>query len=139
MTETYGAALEKLCDIVGSQTAGYRRLLETTREGLAALRAHEVTRFDDILAEQVDTMRELKDLERERERMIRQVGAPTGDARLSELTAELKQVAADVVRANRVSRLVIERNGALVEARLGLHGRVREIPSAAAVGVDETA
>ena len=138
MTETYGVALEKLCEIVESQTAGYRRLLDTTREGLAALRSHDVQRFDEILAEQVDTMRRLKDLERERGRMIRQVGPPAGDSRLTELNEGLKRLVADVVRANRVSRLVIERNGALIEARLGLHRRIREIP-AATVGVDETA
>jgi flagellar biosynthesis/type III secretory pathway chaperone len=138
MTETYGSALEKLCDIVGSQTAGYRRLLETTREGLAALRTQDVTRFDEILAEQVDTMRELKDLERERERAMQEVGSPAREGRLAELSEELKRVVTDVVRANRVSRLVIERNGALIEARLGLQGRLRDVPHAT-VGVDETA
>jgi hypothetical protein len=138
MTETYGSALERLCGIVGSQTEGYRRLLEATREGLAALRTHDVLRFDEILADQVDTMRELKDLERERAKTMQQVGSPAGDGRLAELNEELKRVVTDVVRANRVSRLVIERNGAVIEARLGLHRRIREIPGAA-VGVDETA
>ncbi|GJM44469.1 MAG: hypothetical protein DHS20C21_13110 [Gemmatimonadota bacterium] len=121
MEDTYGAALERFRDVVADQLAGYRRLLASTRAGTDALRTHDVDRFDEILEEQVDVLRGLKELEHERAQVVRVVGGNAHDPELSEMGHELRSLAAEVRRAGRVERLVIERNGALVEARLGLH------------------
>ena len=137
MTETFAAAVDRLRDLVSAQVDGYRRLLDSTREGNDALRVQDAEGFDRVLAEQVEILRELKELEHERYQMMREVGSATGHPEIERLSYDLKELAQEVSRASRVSRLVIERNGALVEARLALHHRARTPRSSA--GIDRIA
>ena len=139
MSESYGATLERFRDLVADQIAGYRTLLDTTRSATAALRGHDVDAFEDVLEEQVETLRRLKELERERTEIVRVVGGEHADERLSEMRQELRVLADEVQRAGRVERLVIERNGALVEARLGLHRQAGTLEGAKPSGVHQIA
>jgi dsDNA-specific endonuclease/ATPase MutS2 len=139
MEESYGATLERFRDLVADQLAGYRVLLETTRSATDALRTHDVARFDDVLQEQVETLRRLKELENERGEIVRAVGGEHADDRLTEMRQQLRALASEVRRAGRVERLVIERNGALVEARLGLHRQAGTLAGASALGVHQVA
>jgi hypothetical protein len=139
MSATYASTLERLRDIVVGQTEGYRRLLQATREGAEALRSDDMLRFDEILAEEVETLRELKALERAREETVREVGTPPEGDELAGLERDLKRLAEEVVRANRLTRFVIQRNGDLVEARLGLHRRAGTAPDAKSGGIDRVA
>lgn len=139
MQETWGDAMERFRDLVGEQLAGYRRLLETTRAGTEALRTQDIDRFDAILEEQVETLRQLKALEGERGEMVRMIGGEDSDPNLSEMRNELRALAVEVRRAGHVERLVIERNGALVEARLGLHRQAGNLAEAKASGVHQVA
>jgi hypothetical protein len=139
MSYTFATALERLREIAGGQADGYRRLLQTTRDGIDALRSQDHERFEGLLADQVETLRELADLRRERGEALREVGKPAFDDELVALDRELKSLAAEVVRANRVGRFVIQRNGALVEARLGLHRRVGTVPAGREGHVDRLA
>lgn len=138
MEDTLGAAMERLRDVIGDQLAGYRRLLETTRAGTDALRTHDLERFDAILEEQVDTLRHLKGLEHERAGVLRALGGVT-DPELGGMRNELRALASEVRRAGRVERLVIERNGALVEARLGLHRQAGALARERTAGVHQVA
>ena len=79
MSYTFATALERLRDIAASQTAGYRRLLQNTRDGIEAMKAQDPVRFETLLSEQVETLRQLGDLQREREEAIREVGVPRDD------------------------------------------------------------
>lgn len=139
MGETYGAALEELRDVVASQVELWRRLLRTTRAGTSAIGAHDPDAFERALAEQVETLRALKGLDRERERVVRSVGENVGDPRARELRAELAQLAAEVQRAGRVAKLALDRNGALVEARIGLHRQAGTLPPGTGPGLDRVA
>lgn len=139
MEETYGATMERFRDVIADQLAGYRRLLETTRAGTEALRRQDIDRFDEILEEQVDTLRRLKELEHERAQVVRVVGGVGNDPQLSEMRNELRALASEVRRTGRVERLVLERNGALVEARLGLHRQAGTLSGAAPAGVHQVA
>ena len=139
MDETYGGAIERFREVVADQLAGYRRLLETTRAGTEALRVHDIDAFDEILAQQVDTLRTLKDLERERAQVVRVVGGAEADPQLSGMHHELRALASEVGRSGRVERLVLERNGALVEARLGLHRQAGTLAGATPTGVHQVA
>jgi len=138
MDDSFGGAMERFRDVIADQLAGYRRLLETTRAGTEALRTQDLERFDRILEDQVDTLRRLKELERERAQVVRVVGGAT-DAHVGEMRNELRALAAEVRRAGRVERLVIERNGALVEARLGLHRQAGTLAGAPSAGVHQIA
>ena len=139
MEETYGGAIERFREVVADQLAGYRRLLETTRAGTEALRAQDLEAFDEILAQQVDTLRRLKELERERAQVVRVVGGVDADPQLSGMHHELRALASEVRRTGRVERLVLERNGELVEARLGLHRQAGTLSGQARVGVHQVA
>jgi hypothetical protein len=139
MSETYGAVLEELHDIVSDQVALWRRLLETTRESTRAIGASDPAAFEHALKEQIETLRSLRLLERERDRVVRCVGEGTADARTRELTAALAALAAEVRSAGRVARFAIDRGGNLVEARLGLHRQAGTIPDAARPGVNRIA
>lgn len=139
MEETYGGALERFRDVIADQLAGYRRLLETTRAGTEALRRQDIDRFDEILEEQVDTLRRLKELESERAHVVRVVGGADNDPHVSEMRNELRALASEVRRSGRVERLVLERNGALVEARLGLHRQAGTLANVEPAGVHQVA
>ena len=52
---------------------------------------------------------------------------------------ELRALASEVRRSGRVERLVLERNGALVEARLGLHRQAGTLPDKSPAGVHQVA
>jgi len=138
MTETFADAVDRLRDVLAEQVEGWRRLLETTREAGRAVRDQDADSFERVLAEQVETLRELKEIEQRRARRIREVGSPEVDPGLAGLHDELRRLAAEVSRAARVGRFVIERNGALVEARLALHRRAGREPRSTA-GVDRIA
>ena len=68
MSDTLASTLNHLRTVVGDQVVGYRRLLESTREADQALRVQDMDTFDRLLGEQVETLRELKGLQRERAR-----------------------------------------------------------------------
>jgi FlgN protein len=138
MEDTLGGAMQRLRDVIGDQLAGYRRLLDTTRAGIDALRTHDLERFDGILEEQVDTLRHLKGLERERASVFRALGG-VADPEVGGMRNELRALASEVQRAGRVERLVIERNGALVEARLGLHRQAGTLARGQTAGVHQVA
>jgi hypothetical protein len=139
MAETYGAALGELRDLVADQVGLWQRLLESTRAATRAVGVHDAAAFEHALGEQVETLRALKGIERERARMVRSVGLGTEDATTRALHAELAKLAAEVQRAGRVAKFAIERNGALVEARIGLHRQAGTLPFAARPGVDQVA
>jgi hypothetical protein len=139
MAETSGSAAERLRDLVSAQVDGYRRLLDSTREGSRALRTQDMESFDRILGDQVETLRELKVLERARDRMIQEVGPASENTEFRRLQDDLRRLAHEVSRATRVSRLVIERNGAMVEARLALHHRARNVTPGSGPGIDRIA
>jgi hypothetical protein len=139
MSETFGAALLELREVVTDQVELWRRLLETTREGTRAVGAHDAEAFERALAEQVETLRALRGIERERERVVRNVGEGVSDPRTRELRGELARLALEVQRAGRVAKLALERNGALVEARIGLHRQAGTLPGGAAPFVDRVA
>jgi hypothetical protein len=121
--ETFGVAFERYRDLGLAQVASYERLLESTRAANEALRTHDADRFEEVLAAQIETLRELKELEGERRRLLREVGDTSGAAEIRHLREDLARLAEEVSRAQRVQHLVIERNGALVEARLALRRR----------------
>ena len=123
MTDTFAASLQHLRTVIADQVDGYRQLLHSTREGNRALRGQDFETFDRVLNEQVETLRQLKGLQTERQRILREVGDGYLDESVQSLQSDLRGLAREVSRTTRVSRLVIERNGALVEARLGLHRR----------------
>lgn len=133
MAETFATAMVRLRDLVAAQVDGYRRLLDSTHEGNDALRAQDMDGFDRVLAEQMETLRELKELEQERRKTLQDVGPAKGHTEIDRLTSDLRELAREVSRASRVGRLVIERNGALVEARLALHRRAATSRSTSAV------
>jgi hypothetical protein len=137
MADTSGVALDRLRDLLHEQVDGYRSLLEATRAGTRAIRERDPQAFERILAEQVETLRRLKELERERSGMI--TGAGEGDDGHAELARDLRELARRVSRESRISRLVIERNGALVEARLALHRRAGTAPLESRGGLDHVA
>jgi hypothetical protein len=139
MSETFADTLSRFRTLIGDQMDGYRRLLRTTRESNRALAAQDPEAFDRILAEQVEELRNLKRLEGERTAMIRQVGLGDLTDDLRDLQRDLRSLAEEVSRASRASRLVIERNGALVEARLALHRRAGTLDRADAPGVNQFA
>ena len=139
MAETYGAALAELRGVVADQVSLWRRLLETTRQGTRALGAHDPDAFESALADQVETLRALKGLEMERARVVRTVGEGVTDPEAQELRAELSRLAEEVRRAGRVEKLAVERNGALVEARIGLHRQAGTLPQGPGPGVDRVA
>jgi hypothetical protein len=139
MAETFGAVVGELRDLVADQVALWRRLLEATRGATRALGAHDADDFERALALQVETLRALKGLERERGRLVRSVGEGTEDDATRALRAELAQLAAEVQRAGRVAKLSIERNGALVEARIGLHRQAGTLDVTSRSGVDRLA
>ena len=138
MTETFATAVDRLRDIVEEQVDGWRRLLEGTRAGNEALRGQDPARFEEVLAEQVETLRDLKEIEGRRQAMIREVGPVTRED-LEGLEAELRRLAGEVSRANRVGRVAVERNGSMVEARLALHRRAGRTLDSAPGGVDRIA
>lgn len=139
MTETFADAVERLQDVLAEQASGWRRLLVATRAANRALGAADPGALESLLAEQVETLRDLKEIARRRERTIREVG-PAGSAdELRGLEDELRTLASEVSRAARVGRLVIERNGALVEARLALHRRVGRDLNGSSARVDRIA
>ena len=138
MTETFADAVDRLQGILAEQVDAWRRLLQATREGNRVLGSADPDAFGRVLAEQVETLRDLKELADRREATLREVG-PAAEAGEDGLREELRRLAVEVSRATRVGRLVLERNGALVEARLALHRRAgRKVPSSAA-GVDRMA
>jgi flagellar biosynthesis/type III secretory pathway chaperone len=139
MTETFAGTLERLRDLLHEQVDGYRSLLESTRAGNQALRIQDPNAFEQILGEQVETLRKLKELESERDSLIREVGSGTGDGGFQRLHRDLQELAEKVTRESRVSRLVIERNGALVEARLALHRRAGSVDREARGGLNHVA
>lgn len=139
MTETFGTAVTELRDVVADQVTLWRRLLDTTRAGTRAIGEHDPDAFEQALADQVDTLRALKALEAERGRLVRHVGEVTGDPETRELKAELDRLAEEVRRAGRVSRIALERNGAMVETRLGLHRQAGTLPKSGGPGVDRVA
>ncbi len=138
MPETFGAALVELRDVVADQVSLWRRLLETTREGTRALGAHDAPAFEQALADQVETLRALKALEAERGRIVRTVGEGAADPETRELKAELTRLADEVRHAGRITRFALERSGAVLEARVGLHRQAGTLP-AAGPGVDRVA
>lgn len=138
MTETFADTVDRLHGILAEQVDGWRRLLHATREGNRMLGSADPDEFGRVLAEQVETLRGLKELSDRREAVLRDVG-PSGEAGTEGLREELRRLAAEVSRATRVGRLVLERNGALVEARLALHRRAGREVSSSAAGVDRMA
>jgi flagellar biosynthesis/type III secretory pathway chaperone len=139
MPETFADRLERFRALVSDQIVGYRRLLETTRAGTRALERQDADEFDRILAEQVDILRRLKEHERERRSMVREVGSGDHDNDLGQLQRDLRRLAEEVSRANRAHRLVIERNGALVDARISLHRRVGTLDRVGKPGINQFA
>lgn len=139
MTETFGSALERLRDVARGQAAGYRRLLDATREGTKALRVQDASSFGAILEEQIETLRELSSLERERAVVMRDVGIAPRDAESEALQRELRELASEVERENRVRRFVTGRLERLAETRLGFHRSAGSIPQNAPRGLDERA
>lgn len=105
MDDIFGGALARFRDVIADQLAGYRRLLETTQAGTEALRIRDLERFDRILEEQVDTLRRLRKLDRERGQLVRVVGG-LADAHRSEMRNGLRALVSEVQRAGRVERLV---------------------------------
>ena len=138
MTETFATTVERLREIVDHQIEGYRRLLESTREGTRALQSQDPDAFDRVLEEQVETLRSLKELEWERGHLMREVGDGSWTEGISDLESNLRRLADEVGRAARVSRMAFERNGELVTARLSIHERAGVKPSARP-GVDRIA
>jgi flagellar biosynthesis/type III secretory pathway chaperone len=139
MTQTFAAALDRMRDVVAQQVEEYRRLLTTTHEANRALRVHDVDAFERVLADQVETLRALRELDRDRSTALREVGTGSESAEIRELTEDLTRLAHEVTRARRVTRFVIERNGELVEARLALHRRAGTLPDTGGPGVDRVA
>ena len=139
MTETFADTLERFRTLVTDQMDGYRRLLHSTREGNRALARQDMESFDHVLADQVETLRGLKHLEYQRREMIREVGLGGVTEEVRRLQDDLRSLAQEVSRAGRVSRLVIERNGSLVEARLALHRRAGNLNGAKKPGLDRIA
>lgn len=138
MAETFGAALVELRDVVADQVSLWRRLLETTREGTRALGAHDAPAFEQALTDQVETLRALKALEAERGRIVRTVGEGAADPETRELKAELTRLADEVRHAGRITRFALERSGAALESRIGLHRQAGTLP-ASGPGVDRVA
>jgi hypothetical protein len=122
MAETYGAVLDEVRELLARQLTGWRRLLDATRESTEALRSQDPADFERVLTEQVDALAELRTLESDRTRLLRVVGG-ADTPEIAELKRNLRSLAAEVAQATGRSRFVLERNGALVEARLGLHRR----------------
>ncbi len=139
MAETFADTLERFRTLVTDQMDGYRRLLHSTREGNHALARQDMESFDDVLADQVETLRGLKQLERRRREMIREVGLGGVTEDVRRLQDDLRALAQEVSRASRTSRLIIERNGSLVEARLALHQRAGTLARAKKPGLDRIA
>jgi hypothetical protein len=139
MTETFADAVDRLRDVLREQVSGWSRLLESTRASSRAVRRQDPGEFERLLAEQVETLRELREVDRRRALLVREVGLPAGDGGLSELQSELDRLAAEVSRGTRIARLVIERNGEMVEARLALRRRAGLDPGRAASRVDHVA
>jgi hypothetical protein len=100
------------------------------------VRVQDPAELERALGEQVETLRDLKRIEGRRAAAIREVW-PRRDEDEA-LRAQLRGLAAEVTRATRIGRLAIERNGAVVEARLALHRRAGNEPAPAA-GVDRIA
>ncbi|MEZ5065259.1 MAG: flagellar export chaperone FlgN [bacterium] len=138
MAETYGAALDEMRDLLARQVAAWRGLLEATREGTDAVRTQDPDAFDDALAAQVDALARLRNLETERGELLAIVGRDETEE-IARLKLDLKALAVEVSRANDRSRFVIERNGALVEARLGLHRRAGTLPDERNLGLHRIA
>ncbi len=139
MTETFASALERLRDVARGQAVGYRRLREATREGTDALRRQDAPRFERLLEDQLETLRELKSLERERGQAMRDVGATSGDATMDALDRELKALAADVLRENRLRTTVTSRLDRVGETRVGFHRRAGTLPADGSRALDERA
>jgi hypothetical protein len=139
MSETFAAALERLCDVARGQVSGYRRLLEATRAGTDALRVQDAVRFEQVLAQQVEALRDLKELERARAEAMREVGGSLGDPASSALDRELQGLAEDVLRENRVRRFVTSRQERLVETRVAFHRRAGTITGEAPGSLDQRA
>lgn len=139
MTETFASALERLCDVARGQVSGYRRLLEATRAGTEAMRVQDSARFEHVLAQQVEALRDLKELERARHDAMRQVGGAVGDPEANAIDRELKALAAEVMQENRVRRFVSARQERMVETRIGFHRRAGTIAHDARSALDETA
>ena len=139
MTETFADTIVRFRSLVADQVAGYRRLLRATRDGNGALARADHERFDRVLVEQIETLRDLKRLEAERRDMIRDVGLGAPDQELAAMSEELRALAVEVSRASRSTRLVLERNGELVEARLAIHRRAGTLSGATRPGVDRIA
>jgi hypothetical protein len=136
MTETFADAVDRLHGLLEEQVGGWRRLLLATRAANRAVRVQDPAELERALGEQVETLRDLKRIEGRRAAAIREVG-PRRDEDEA-LRAQLRGLAAEVTRATRIGRLAIERNGAVVEARLALHRRAGNEPAPAA-GVDRIA
>ena len=139
MPETFADTIARFRGLIVDQMDGYRQLLRSTREGNDAVAAQDPESFERILGDQVETLRRLKILERERRAMIREVGLGGLSDDLEELQRDLRALADEVGRAGRTQRMVIERNGALVEARLALHRRAGTLDRASAPGINQFA
>ncbi len=139
MTETFATALDRLCEVARGQISGYRRLLEATRAGTEALRRQDPTSFEQVLAEQVSTLRELKELGHARALAMAQVGGSLGDPQSEALDGELKEIAESVLRENRVQRFVSSRQERLNETLVGFHRRAGTIPAEVRGALDERA
>jgi hypothetical protein len=139
MTETFADTVDRLRQVLREQVSGWNRLLESTRESSRAVRAQDAGEFERVLAEQVETLRDLREIDRRRAALVREVGSPAGDAELAALGTELARLAAEVSRGARVARLVIERNGEVVETRLALHRRAGLEPGRASSRIDRVA
>ena len=88
----------------------------------------DAPRFEAALERQIETLRALKSLERERARLVRSVGASFADPETAELRSELRRLAEDVRRAGGVAHVALARNAALVETRIGLHRQAGTLP-----------
>jgi hypothetical protein len=131
MTETFADAVDRLHGLLEEQVGGWRRLLLATRAANRAVQVQDAAALEAAVGDQVETLRDLKRIAGLRSAAVREVGPRGEDAALR---AELRGLAAEVTRAGRVARLVIERNGAMVEARLALHRRAgTDLPASSAV------
>jgi len=134
MAETYGGVLDEVRDLLARQRDGWRRLLDVTRESTEALRSQDAATFERVLTEQVDALADLRALEVDRTRILRVVGG-ADTPEIAELKRDLRSLAVEVAQATGRSRFVLERNGALVEARLGLHRRAGLLDGSSAAGL----
>jgi chromosome segregation ATPase len=136
MTQTFAAALDRMREIVAQQAEEYRNLLAATHAANRALRLHDVESFEQVLVEQVEALRSLSELNRERVDVLREVGTASSTPEIHELSQDLRRLAHEVSNAQRVTRFVIERNGELVDARLALHRRAGSLTDDARPGID---